>query len=182
MWVAEGSLRHKQVVARGRMIQLAVVQRVDHVLPWVAESLQDLQGFLVYSVGAKVLGHRAVVVVVEPVVSCLSTLCRLWFSEQVFYVEHVDVAYLVHRVRLLLSQQVLVVRLLGDFSRVTAFWIQTVSSVGVLRVFDAHHAQRVKVALLPSEADSHLEVVLVVLHRLEVVGRAQPWVLKNARN
>ena len=62
---------------------------------------------------AEILGHCAVVVVLEPVVMIRVADWRgsVWrvAVEEVFYVEDVDVADLVHRVRLLLCEKDLIV-------------------------------------------------------------------------
>ena len=51
------------------MIQLALIQRLYHQLPWISEPLQHPQRFLVHMISAEILRHRAIVRIRQPIIA-----------------------------------------------------------------------------------------------------------------
>ena len=115
--------------------------------------------------------------------------------EKIIDGQHIDVAYLVHGVGLLLSQEYLIVGLLSGIChlsiRLGHLWILLVLLVlfglsicakSIIIIIHAYHTEGVKITLLTAEADPHLKVMIVTVFIHQVVLVAQPWVLQDARD
>jgi hypothetical protein len=84
---------------------------------------------------------------------------------------------LMHWIRLLLSQQNLIIWLLGNVRHLCLVGFRINSGTIIIAFIHTDLAQRIEVALLTTEADPHLEVVIVIFAINKIVLRLQPRVL-----